>query len=579
MISLRTLLFSLTLSLFWSSTSLYSYESERITNFESAIQVHPDASLTVKETITVISTGDRIRRGITRSFPTRYKKDNRLNYITAFDVIDVRHNGNPVNFHLEKVSNGTHIYIGEKHRRIQPGTHTYTITYKTDRQLGFFKDHDELYWNVTGNDTIFPIERVVAKVHLPHDVPKDSTRAEAYTGFFGRKGTDYKTYVDDEGVVYFETTRPLRPHEGMSIVASWPKGFITPPSLTMQLSYFFRDNLAFLLLLLGFFLVVFFYRWSYRAIRKDVREGTVIPRFHPPEHLSPGGLGYIMRMKYDGQLFSATVVDMAIKGLLIISSKKQGWSAREYTLERHNNPEKGIFGVYKKIFDIIFHPNKKLKLSQENREKIIKATEKLKKFYDKKFENGYFKSVGYYIAHGVIASLIICCLPLFFDLNIDYALWVMFGVAFIIINLFYINALPAYTQKGQELKEEIEGFKLFLGTTETERLKVIGTPPVKTPELYEKYLPYAMALGVEDAWTQQFTPVFARLAKEKTPYHPRWYRGGLYKASDIGGFSRSLNSGLSNTITASSRVPGSSSGSGGRGSSGGGGGGGGVGGW
>ena len=121
---------------------------------------------------------------------------------------------------------------------------------------------------------------------------------------------------------------------------------------------------------------------------------------------------------------------------------------------------------------------------------------------------------------------------------------------------------------------------MFLETTETERLKIIGTPPTRTPQLYERYLPYAIALGIEEAWTAQFVPLFERLAQEGTPYMPVWYSATVpFRVSAMSNLSSRLTSSLQSSISSASSRPGRSSGFGRGGSSGGGGGGGGGGSW
>ena len=145
------------------------------------------------------------------------------------------------------------------------------------------------------------------------------------------------------------------------------------------------------------------------------------------------------------------------------------------------------------------------------------------------------------------------------------------------ITTMTVFLFKVYTPHGRALQDKIDGFELYLKTAEIGRMKIIGTPPIKTPQLYETYLPYAMALGVEDAWSNQFTSVFENLAAQGTPYIPRWYVGKKFRsdrlASDLkSSFSKAI-------ISASTTPPGKVSGFGGGGKSGGGGGGGGGGGW
>ena len=124
---------------------------ERITEFRSDVVVQPDGALTVTETIKVVATGRQIKRGIIRDFPTTYEGRYGQTIRVGFDVIEVRRDGRPEPFKVERVSNGVRIRIGDKDVFIPKGAHEYVIVYRTTRQLGFFEDFDELYWNVTGS--------------------------------------------------------------------------------------------------------------------------------------------------------------------------------------------------------------------------------------------------------------------------------------------------------------------------------------------------------------------------------------------------------------------------------------------
>jgi uncharacterized membrane protein len=138
--------------------------------------------------------------------------------------------------------------------------------------------------------------------------------------------------------------------------------------------------------------------------------------------------------------------------------------------------------------------------------------------------------------------------------------------------------MKAPTRRGRKVMDTIEGFRMYLATAEHERLNALH-PPEQTPELFEKYLPYALALGVEQAWSEQFSEVLIRASADGHSYSPHWYSGSHWHNYKAGSFSGKLGASLGSAISSSSSAPGSSSGSGGGGSSGGGGGGGGGGGW
>ncbi|EFK95793.1 hypothetical protein LDC_2185 [sediment metagenome] len=139
---------------------------EQITDFHSVIKIQEDGSLNVSEKITVISTGNEIKHGIYRDFPTKYAGI-ALSPQKGFEIISVTKDNEPEPYNMQKMSNGYRLYIGDKNTLLPPGPYTYTIDYTTTNQLGFFKDYDELYWNVTGSNWSFPITQCSAEIYLP----------------------------------------------------------------------------------------------------------------------------------------------------------------------------------------------------------------------------------------------------------------------------------------------------------------------------------------------------------------------------------------------------------------------------
>jgi hypothetical protein len=140
---------------------------EEIRSFIADIKVKPDSSLEVTETITVNAEGNEIRRGIFRDIPLRSLDDWGLWSGNGFDLVEVLHNGRPSPYNTEWQGRFFRIYIGDADVFIPRGEHTYTIRYVTTRQLRYFDDYDEIYWNVTGNFWSFPILSAAAEVQLP----------------------------------------------------------------------------------------------------------------------------------------------------------------------------------------------------------------------------------------------------------------------------------------------------------------------------------------------------------------------------------------------------------------------------
>jgi len=193
----------------------------------------------VTETIRVVAAGKKIRRGIYRDFPTRYRDDHGRQVTVRFDVLDVLRDNRSDAYHTEPQSNGIRVYMGMKDVLLKPGEYIYTLTYRTDRQIGFFADTDELYWNVTGNGWDFAIDEVRVVVQLPRGA--EVVQYAAYTGPAGADGQDYTIEAPEDGFG-FSTTRALNPREGLTIAVAWPKGYVTEPDAAEKIGHLLGDN-------------------------------------------------------------------------------------------------------------------------------------------------------------------------------------------------------------------------------------------------------------------------------------------------------------------------------------------------
>ncbi len=217
-------------------------QTERIRDFHSDIHLLDDGTLLVKETITVFSTGNLIRHGIYREFPTHYKDRLGNNYAVGFHWHGALCDGYSETSRVEDYSNGVRIYLGDQKSYINRGEHTYELNYSTNRQLGFFGDHDELFWNVTGNGWAFPIDHVSASVALPAAILPSEVSLDGFTGLQHSLEKSLTSALQPDGKLGFEASRALAPHEGLSIVVRWSKGLIAPPTTQEKVNYFLADN-------------------------------------------------------------------------------------------------------------------------------------------------------------------------------------------------------------------------------------------------------------------------------------------------------------------------------------------------
>ncbi len=609
---------------------------EQILSFDSEIQVHEDASMTVTETIVVHAEGRQIKRGIFRDFPQLYKGKWGLKKKTGFEVLSVLKNGQSVSYKVEKISGGTRVRIGSANVFLKPGEYTYKIKYRTDRQLGFFEEHDELYWNVTGNYWSFAIAKATARVKTPGGAPV--VTHEAYTGITGAKGANYESGVEPTGDAVFRMTRALLPGEGFTVVVTWPKGFVDAGKAKTGWAEIAADNPGLNWGIKGLIAVFVYYFLAWFKVGKDPAKGVIFPRYEPPAGYSPAAVRNLYRMQFDDTAFSAGVIGLAVKGAILIKEKK-----KKFTLQRAGGKE-GLTHDEKVLYDKLLGKAHSLSLTQTNHKRIGGAMKLFKKALSNKLEKTHFVRNLKYWGIGLIISLVpiiavmreaneaggavfmtlwltiwtVGCIALVsaavstwrsgsivsalgttlfavpFVVAWGFGLWMLFMAAGIpvvgifvlcaLLNAVFYHLLKAPTHMGREILNHVEGFKEYLSVAEEDRLNLMN-PPERTPELFEKFLPYALALDVDQEWSEQFSGVLAAVATgpgdEGSGYRPAWYSGTSSSFADFrsGSFASALGSGMTGALSSSSRAPGSSSGGGGGGSSGGGGGGGGGGGW
>ncbi len=227
-------------------------QAKRILDYNSGIEVRSDASMVVTKTIRVVSAQIEIRHGIYREFPTEYTDRLGNHYVVEFELLGATRDGAPESTRVENQANGKRIYLGRSDFLLPKGEYTYTITYTTNRQLGFFPDHDEPFWNVTGNGWAFAIEHASAEVHLPANGPATDVRISGYTGPQGAMASELTSSTNPDGTFQFETTRALPPNSGLTILLTFPTGYFTPPTTAERLRHFAQDNRDSVIALAGF---------------------------------------------------------------------------------------------------------------------------------------------------------------------------------------------------------------------------------------------------------------------------------------------------------------------------------------
>ncbi|RUM39457.1 MAG: hypothetical protein DSY70_05740, partial [Desulfobulbus sp.] len=387
-----TLLFSIVLI-----CSVPVHGEERITSFESVVDILQSGQLVVAETITVVSEGRRIRHGIYRDFPTRYSDTNGKAHSVDFSVVSVELDGHTEPFHTKKLRNGVRIYMGTKERFVDRGVHTYILHYITNRQLGFFPDHDELFWNVTGNGWDFAIEQARVTIVIPES--GEITDFEMYTGGYGSRDTDARLVNREPASITLETTTSLPPHSGFSVVVAWPKGVIEPPGSMRRFSWVFRDHLFDILSVAGLLLLVGYYYISWLKVGRDPQAGTIIPRFTPPENLSPAAARYLLKMSYDNKAFAALLVNMAVKRVIDIKQHDS-----KYTLKLLPHDQDNLLPGELALQKYLFQLSDSITLHKQNNSIVREAVNNLKTVLSRDVLDIYFRLNRVYLIFGLILS-------------------------------------------------------------------------------------------------------------------------------------------------------------------------------
>jgi uncharacterized membrane protein YgcG len=547
---------------------------ERILNFHSEIRVLQDGWIEVTETIHVRAEGNRIRRGIYRDFPTEYYDKLGNRYEIDFRPLAVLRNDAREDFHAQKDRNGQRVYFGSSNRYIENGEHTYMFRYKANRLLGFFEEHDELYWNVTGFDWAFPIDKASATVTFAFDVPAGEISHEAYTGPYGASERNYTSRVDGAGRTYFKANGPLSAINGLTIVVAWPKGFVKEPTDMERAGWLLKDNLNLLIAVAGLIILLAYYIPVWRRFGRDPEEGVLVTRYEPPEGFSPASLRFIRQMYYDDKVMTAAVVNLAVKGYLRIDVDEGsngflgiGKEADKHSLRKTDagpNPASLAPGE-KELYEGLFKEGDEVELENENHELLGEAKSVHRESLKKDYRQQYFQTNGFLNIPAIV--IVIGSTAAALSLGPSGVMMVSFAI---------IMKRP--TLRGRQLLDEMLGFKDYLEIAEKDELN-LRNPPEKTPALFEAYLPYALALGVDQSWAEKFSEVLASSQQaDGTTYSPAWYNGS-WNSRSLGSTMSNLSGGLNSAISSSVTPPGSSSGGGGGGFSGGGGGGGGGGGW
>ncbi|WP_405282576.1 DUF2207 domain-containing protein [Gaopeijia maritima] len=661
---LRSLLVALALLATTLATPAHAQDAEEILSFDVAIEVLDGNRMLVTEQIRVRALGNRIQRGIFRDFPTSFPRFLGIGQIEApFEVLSVTRNGNAETFALERIGGewgrgGVRVRIGNANVYLDPGVHDYTVRYETARWMEFADEGAALYWNVTGNGWDFPILEASATVEFPRMIDGDLVELAAWTGPEGATDSDAVLAWDPASQqATVRTTRSLEPGEGLTIRVIAPPGVVEEAAPGQQAAWFRLDWGRYIEAAAIALIVTLLYVVMWFMVGRDPPKAPLVVRYEPPRGYSPAALGWLREGHWDPRLLSATLVSLAVQGLLTIRHDGDRWILKRTDA----SPEKLLPAEERRLFDDLFDSGKTtLTLSSSRSSKLRSAVTTLQKKLKGTLERDYLRLNRKWFAAGLLASILgLMVIALRDPYGVPFPAWflmlwltfwtlgtgtlvyrvvqlwrgvfkgdgwakraeavsmslfsipfvvawlVVFGILLFLVpmamvlaagvlgavNILFYHLLEAPTLRGRGVLDQLDGFEAFLTATDADRLDRLN-PPDRTPELFERYLPHAIALGVENRWAESFESAVSQgtqapstatsSSRMWSSSAPAWYSGGA--AAGFAGLAGSLGKSFSSSLsTASSPPPSSSSGGGSSfssgGSSGGGGGGGGGGGW
>jgi len=564
---------ALALLLFVAATPAAAQRTLAVERFDAAIAVNLDGSVDVTETITAKFVGSW--NGIYRTVPVEYHTPQGFNWTLHLELVGATGaDGQALKVDKERERH----YIKYKIWILgaQDATRTFTLRYRAENGLRFFDDHDELYWNVTGDEWDVPVGIASARITLPQGAT--GVRATAFNGVYGAAARDAAVAVEGTAV-RVTMPRPLGFREGLTAVVGWDKGLVAEPTTSDRVVGFLASNWPLglpLLVLLGMFAL-------WRRVGRDPETLPVAVRYEPADSLTPAEAGTLLDASADMRDITATVVDLAVRGYLRIEERDEKvllglMNKKEYVFHRLTPASGGApleqheSLVLEGLFD---GGANEVRLSELDNE-FYRHLGSIKDCIQSRLvDRGFYRTrpdkvKGRWIAGAAVLGAVIGFGGSVIAAGLDMTPlpWVIAGIGSGLVMLGFSWIMPARTVEGARALERVRGFEEFLRRVEGERFERL----VKTPEMFERFLPFAMAFGVERKWAKAFQDIY------RDP--PQWYVGHSSGPFNMNGFTSRLSDMSSRASSAMSSSPRSSGGSGfSGGSSGGGSGGGGGGGF
>jgi len=534
-----------------------------IQEFSAGIEVSTDGVIRVTETIQPRFTGSW--NGIYRTIPVEYRTPQGFSYDLDLAVESVTDGaGSDLRYESSRDRHYRKLKIWVP--GAQDSVKTVVVTYRVRNGLKFFEEHDELYWNVTGDEWEVPIERARAVVYLPPAVT--GLRAYAFTGGYGSQETAAQTTIVGTNITV-ETTRALNFREGVTVAIAWNPGVVARPTRADKAAAFTFANLP-LLIPVGVFGVMFS---LWRRIGKDPKKLPVAVQYEPPAGMSPAEAGTLVDNKPDMRDITASIVDLAVRRFIRIRESEEprflglgSKTEHRFQLLKPDSEWKGLRSHEEKLLHALFGRTSRPAGGAPEADGVVDevAVSELKnKFYkdlpeirerifSQLIDRGFYRQrpdravIPFFAGGAVIlfGGFFLCAAT-----DAGAAGWIAAILSAIVVFAFGF-VMPARTVSGARAREGALGFEEFLNRVEADKLERVA----RTPDMFERFLPYAMAFGVERNWSKAFEGIYTS--------QPEWYVGGTPGMFRTQVLASSLADMSSSAGTAMASAPRSSGGSG-----------------
>lgn len=522
---LRSLLSVLLLLIFFFSAAPLWARDLVIQDFNEQVTVEADGTLDVTEMIEAKFTGHW--NGLYRTIPVQYEGPAGLNYdLTLTPVSITDDSGNKLKY--EESRQGRSLKFKIYVPGAEDATRTIVFHYRVREAIRFLEDHDELYWNVTGNEWDIPIQAASAHIELPGAV--SGLHAIAYTGAFGSRAHDAQVTVG-ANTVDISASRPLAFHEGLTAVVGWDKGVVHEPGIASKIAFYIFSNWPLFIPILVFLFM--FWLWWTRG--RDPERGSITVQYDPPDKLTPAECGTLVENDASMRDITATLVDLSVKGYMTIEQKDESkmlglMHDKGYVFHLKKPPAEWADArpheqeMLSAVFDNGATTDVTLSSLQNHFYTHLPGIRD--RIFDALVMDGYYlhrpDTVRQaYIGAGVVIGILLFVFGngLASATHTSQTAWMAAGVLSAAVICGFGWFMPARTLTGARTLEKVLGFEDFLSRVEADRIARMENAPT----LFEKFLPYAMALHVEKKWVQAFQGIAMQ--------PPQWYQG-----SYAGGF-------------------------------------------